>query len=65
MSVVDRGLTCGRKLTQQKIKKIMQLCKTRYRFSSGWVQGIETERDMINRIKFDVFYIENWSLILI
>jgi putative colanic acid biosysnthesis UDP-glucose lipid carrier transferase len=25
---------------------------------------IETEKDMINRIKMDVFYIENWSLIL-
>jgi putative colanic acid biosynthesis UDP-glucose lipid carrier transferase len=25
---------------------------------------IETERDMVNRIKFDVFYIENWTLIL-
>jgi putative colanic acid biosynthesis UDP-glucose lipid carrier transferase len=25
---------------------------------------IETERDMVNRIKLDVFYIENWTLIL-
>ena len=25
---------------------------------------IETHNDMINRIKFDVFYIENWSLVL-
>ena len=25
---------------------------------------IETDEDMIKRIKYDVFYIENWSLIL-
>ena len=31
---------------------------------SGCRGEIETEKDMINRIKFDVFYIENWSLIL-
>ncbi|TRX01729.1 undecaprenyl-phosphate glucose phosphotransferase [Flavobacterium gawalongense] len=30
----------------------------------GFRGEIETEGDMINRIKFDVFYIENWSLIL-
>jgi putative colanic acid biosynthesis UDP-glucose lipid carrier transferase len=30
----------------------------------GFRGEIETERDMINRIKFDVFYIENWTLIL-
>jgi putative colanic acid biosynthesis UDP-glucose lipid carrier transferase len=30
---------------------------------SGFRGEIETA-DMINRIKFDVFYIENWSLIL-
>ncbi|WP_228515123.1 undecaprenyl-phosphate glucose phosphotransferase [Flavobacterium sp. MR2016-29] len=31
---------------------------------SGFRGEITMERDMINRIKFDVFYIENWSLIL-
>jgi putative colanic acid biosynthesis UDP-glucose lipid carrier transferase len=30
----------------------------------GFRGGIESNEDMINRIKFDVFYIENWSLIL-
>jgi putative colanic acid biosynthesis UDP-glucose lipid carrier transferase len=30
----------------------------------GYRGEIETEEDMVNRIKFDVFYIENWSLIL-
>lgn len=31
---------------------------------NGFRGEIQTEDDMINRIKFDVFYIENWSLIL-
>ncbi len=30
----------------------------------GYRGEIETDEDMVNRIKFDVFYIENWSLIL-
>nr|WP_255512724.1 undecaprenyl-phosphate glucose phosphotransferase [Flavobacterium sp. GT3R68] len=30
----------------------------------GFRGEIETDEDMINRIKFDVFYIENWSIIL-
>ncbi len=30
----------------------------------GYRGEIETDEDMVNRIKFDVFYIENWSIIL-
>lgn len=30
----------------------------------GFRGEIETDEDMINRIKYDVFYIENWSLIM-
>ncbi len=30
----------------------------------GFRGEIETDDDMINRIKYDVFYIENWSIIL-
>jgi len=30
----------------------------------GYRGEIETEEDMVNRIKLDVFYIENWSLIM-
>lgn len=30
----------------------------------GFRGEIETEDDMINRIKFDVFYIENWSIVM-
>ena len=30
----------------------------------GYRGEIETDEDMINRIKFDVFYIENWSIVM-
>ena len=30
----------------------------------GYRGEIETENDMVNRIKFDVYYIENWSLLM-
>lgn len=30
----------------------------------GFRGEIETDEDMINRIKYDVFYIENWSMLL-
>lgn len=30
----------------------------------GYRGEIETDDDMVNRIKFDVFYIENWSIIM-
>lgn len=30
----------------------------------GFRGEIETDEDMINRIKYDVFYIENWSVVL-
>jgi putative colanic acid biosynthesis UDP-glucose lipid carrier transferase len=30
----------------------------------GFRGEIESDDDMINRIKFDVFYIDNWSMIL-
>lgn len=30
----------------------------------GYRGEIETDEDMVNRIKFDVFYIENWSIVM-
>lgn len=30
----------------------------------GYRGEIETDDDMVNRIKYDVFYIENWSLFM-
>ena len=31
---------------------------------SGFRGEVETDEDIINRVKFDIFYIENWSILL-
>ena len=31
---------------------------------SGYRGEVETDKDIIGRVKYDIFYIENWSLIL-
>ena len=31
---------------------------------SGYRGNIETDMDMQNRIKYDIFYVENWSMLL-
>ncbi len=31
---------------------------------SGFRGEVETDNDIINRVKFDIFYVENWSLLL-
>jgi len=31
---------------------------------SGYRGEIETEKDIKNRVKYDIFYVENWSLLL-
>lgn len=31
---------------------------------SGYRGEIETDVDIVNRVKFDIFYVENWSLFL-
>ena len=31
---------------------------------SGYRGEIETDEDIVNRVKFDIFYVENWSLFL-
>ena len=32
--------------------------------SNGFRGEVENEKDIINRVKYDIFYLENWSLIL-
>ncbi|WP_372936216.1 undecaprenyl-phosphate glucose phosphotransferase [Seonamhaeicola sp.] len=32
--------------------------------TSGYRGEIETEKDIINRVKYDIFYVENWSILL-
>ena len=31
---------------------------------SGFRGEIETDKDIIGRVKYDIFYIENWSFLL-
>ena len=31
---------------------------------TGYRGEVETDEDIINRVKFDIFYLENWSLLL-
>lgn len=31
---------------------------------TGYRGEIETDEDIINRVKFDIFYLENWSMLL-
>jgi len=32
--------------------------------TKGFRGEVETEKDIINRVKYDVYYIENWSLLM-
>ena len=32
--------------------------------SNGFRGEVATEKDIINRVKYDIFYLENWSLLL-
>lgn len=31
---------------------------------SGYRGEVETEHDIINRVKYDIYYLENWSLLI-
>jgi putative colanic acid biosynthesis UDP-glucose lipid carrier transferase len=31
---------------------------------NGFRGEVETETDIINRVKYDIFYIENWTMLL-
>ena len=71
MSVVGPRphLWAQNKIYSNKIKKYMKRHYVKPGITglaqvSGFRGEIEQERDMINRIKLDVFYIENWSFIL-
>ena len=32
--------------------------------TKGYRGEVETDEDIINRVKYDIFYIENWSVLL-
>jgi putative colanic acid biosynthesis UDP-glucose lipid carrier transferase len=32
--------------------------------TKGFRGEVETDKDIINRVKYDIFYMENWSILL-
>jgi putative colanic acid biosynthesis UDP-glucose lipid carrier transferase len=32
--------------------------------TNGFRGEVENERDIVNRVKFDIFYVENWTILL-
>lgn len=54
----------GQKIKKYMIRHYIKPGITGLAQVRGYRGEIETDEDMINRIKFDVFYIENWSLLL-
>jgi putative colanic acid biosynthesis UDP-glucose lipid carrier transferase len=54
----------GKKIKKYMVRHCVKPGITGLAQVSGCRGEIETEKDMVNRIKFDIFYIENWSLIL-
>jgi putative colanic acid biosynthesis UDP-glucose lipid carrier transferase len=56
--------TYGNKVKKYMVRHYVKPGITGLAQVKGFRGEIETEDDMINRIKFDVFYIENWSVIL-
>jgi putative colanic acid biosynthesis UDP-glucose lipid carrier transferase len=54
----------GNKIKKYMIRHCVKPGITGLAQVSGFRGEIETDNDMINRIKFDVFYIDNWSIVL-
>lgn len=54
----------GKKIKKYMVRHCVKPGITGLAQVSGCRGEIETEKDMINRVNFDIFYIENWSLIL-
>lgn len=54
--------TYGRKIKKYMIRHHVKPGVTGLAQVKGFRGEIEAEDDMVNRIKFDVFYIENWSM---
>lgn len=59
-----QNILYGQKIKKYMIRHYIKPGITGLAQVRGYRGEIETDEDMINRIKFDVFYIENWSLIL-
>jgi putative colanic acid biosynthesis UDP-glucose lipid carrier transferase len=60
----SQNLSYASKITKYPVRHCVKPGITGLAQVSGFRGEIQKERDMINRIKFDIFYIENWSLTL-
>ncbi|WP_340076180.1 exopolysaccharide biosynthesis polyprenyl glycosylphosphotransferase [Leptobacterium sp. I13] len=54
----------GKNVNKYMIRHLVKPGITGLAQTRGYRGEIETDGDMINRIKLDIFYIENWSLVL-
>lgn len=60
----SQNITYGNKIKKYMVRHYVKPGITGLAQVRGFRGEIETDEDMINRIKYDVFYIENWSMIL-
>ena len=60
----SQNISYGNKIKKYMVRHYVKPGITGLAQVKGFRGEIETDEDMVNRIKFDVFYIENWSLIL-
>jgi len=60
----SQNKTYGHKINKYMVRHYVKPGITGLAQVRGFRGEIETDEDMINRIKYDVFYIENWSLFL-
>lgn len=60
----SQNIAYGNKVKKYMVRHYVKPGVTGLAQVKGFRGEIETDDDMINRIKFDVFYIENWSFIM-
>lgn len=60
----SQNKTYGNKIKRYMVRHYVKPGITGLAQVKGYRGEIETDEDMINRIKFDVFYIENWSFFM-
>ncbi|WP_130734798.1 undecaprenyl-phosphate glucose phosphotransferase [Flavobacterium sp. J27] len=60
----SQNKTYGKKIKKYMVRHYVKPGITGLAQVKGCRGEIETDEDMINRIKYDVFYIENWSILL-
>lgn len=60
----SQNVAYGNKIKKYMVRHYVKPGITGLAQVKGFRGEIETDEDMINRIKFDVFYIENWSFLM-